>query len=98
MRYTVARLHKELGKLVEAGHGRKVVTVDKESFQHNLPEVTFHELAGLGIKYVSMCDDDGGTKWRKDGSESCSTILILAGGCGANSNGELISAEERESY
>lgn len=95
MRYTVNRLHKELGKLIEAGYGRQIVTVDKESFQHNLTEVTFHELAGLGIQYVAMCDDDGGTKWNKNGTESHSTILILAGVSGANHKGELITQEDR---
>lgn len=92
MRYTVARLHKELGKLVEAGHGRKIVHINKSSFQHNLESdgCVIMELAGLGIQIVPVIDDDGGTKWNKDGSEASMTVLVLAGGMGANIKGELI--------
>jgi len=92
MRYTVAKLHKELGKLVDAGHGRKIVHINKESFQHNLESdgCVIMELCGMGIENVPVIDDDGGTKWNKDGSEASMTILILAGGAGANAKGELV--------
>lgn len=93
MRYTVARLHKELGKLIEQGHGRRIVAVDKDSFRHNCEGdgVTILDLAGLGITAVHNSDGDGGQKFNKDGTESMSMMLVLAGSSGANGKGELIS-------
>ena len=87
MRYTIASLHKALGKLIDEGHGRKPVCVNKESFQHNCEDdgAVVLELSGMGIQWVPWIDDDGGTKWNKDGSESGRTILVLAGDAGANS-------------
>lgn len=93
MRYTVSALHKALGKLIEEGQGRKIVCVDKESFQHPCEgdgSAVILELAGLGIKWVQMADDDGGIKVNKDGTESGRTFLVLAGGSGANAKGELV--------
>ena len=60
MRYTVASLHKELGRLISQGHARKPVTVNKESFKHNCESdgVTILELCGLGIKWIRVADDD----------------------------------------
>lgn len=95
MRYTVAKLHKELTKLVEAGHGRKIVHINKDSFQHNLESdgCVIMEVAGLGVQNVPVIDDDGGTKWNRDGSEASMTVLVLAGGSGANIKGELVPVE-----
>lgn len=92
MRFTVAKLHKELQRLIDQGHGRKRVFVDKTSFHHNCESdgVTILELAGLGIEIVPVSDGDGGTKFNKDGSESISTICVLAGGMRANHKGELL--------
>ena len=89
---TIGALHKRLGKLIEQGHARKPVVVDKSSFVHNLEEdgcVILH-VAGLGIVAVPQIDDDGGTKWNKDGSESHRTCLVLVGDAKANRKGEIV--------
>jgi len=95
MRYTVAKLHKELGKLIDGGYGRRIVCVNKESFRHNLESdgCVILDVNGLGIQTIPLIDDDGGTKWNRDGSEACMTVLVLAGGSGANSKGELVPVE-----
>lgn len=92
MRFTVAALHKRLGKLIEQGHGRKIVHVDKSSFQNNLEEdgCVIMEVAGLGVEWIRTIDGDGGTKYRSDGTEAGQTVLILAGCAGANMNGDLV--------
>ena len=38
MSMTVARLHKELGKMIAAGHGRKPVAVNVRTFSHPLED------------------------------------------------------------
>jgi hypothetical protein len=92
---TLNQLIKRLQKLADAGHGRKRVCINKATFRHNLEGdgMVFHDVVGLGIQVVSVMDDDGGTKWRADGTEATSTIVVLAGGSGANSDGELIELE-----
>jgi hypothetical protein len=92
MSVTVARLHKELGKLVASGHGRKKVCVAKDTFRDNREGdgCTILDVAGLGIKWVNLADDDGCMKINRDGSEAGNTVLILAGSSGVNGKGELI--------
>lgn len=83
MGLTVARLHKELGKLIEQGHGRKPVNVHKESFHHPLESdgaVILDVESIQGPVWISMADDDGGTKWNRDGTESGKRVVILKGG------------------
>lgn len=83
MSMTVAALHKRLGALIEAGHGRKPVLVDKPSFQHPCEQdgVGMLELADVdGPKWIPIFDDDGGTKWNKDGTEAGKTVVTLTGG------------------
>lgn len=79
---TVQRLHKLLGQLVEQGHGRKPVCVDKSTFYTPLESdgVTVMDLEEVsGPQWLSMAADDGGTKWNKDGSESGRHVVILKG-------------------
>lgn len=83
MSMTVQRLHKLLGQLIEQGHGRKPVCVDKESFSSPLENdgVSVFDLETVdGPRWIEMADDDGGTKWNKDGSVSGRTVVILKGG------------------
>ncbi|PRD68743.1 hypothetical protein C6P61_09585 [Malikia spinosa] len=85
MSITVQRLHKLLGQLAEQGHGRKPVCVDKESFSSPLENdgVSVFDLEIVdGPRWIEMADDDGGTKWNKDGSASGRTVVILKGGAG----------------
>ncbi len=86
------QFYKRLGKLIALGHGRRHVTVAKDTFTDNRESdgCTILPVVGLGIKTIRLADDDGGTAVNKDGSERFSTVLILAGGSGANSKGELL--------
>lgn len=79
----VNQLHKALSKLVAEGHGRKPVCVNKATFHHPLEmdgAVILDLKAIAGPSFVTMTDDDGGTKFNKDGSESGKYIVVLEGG------------------
>lgn len=79
---TVASLHKQLGALIAAGHGRKPVLVNKATFTHPLEAdgcVMLPIAQVQGPKWIGLSDDDGGTKWNKDGSEAGKTVVLLAG-------------------
>lgn len=83
MSFTVARLHKELAKLIEQGHGRKPVQINKASFRHILEDdgaVILDIHAIEGPVWIPVCDGDGGTKWNRDGTESGSRVVVLKGG------------------
>lgn len=83
MTMTVARLHKLLGKLVEKGHGRKPVCIDKRTFSHPL-ENDGCTILGVdaieGPRFIPNCDDDGGFKENSDGTESGRMTVVLKGG------------------
>lgn len=80
---TVQRMHKLLGQLIEQGHGRKPVCINKDTFQSPLEVdgacIMEVELI-TGSTFVGWTDDDGGTKWNQDGSESGRWVVILQGG------------------
>ncbi len=83
MSMTVAALHKRLAALIEAGHGRKPVLVNKPSFTHPCEQdgVGMLDVVNIeGPQWISMADDDGGTKFNKDGTESGKTVVLLGGG------------------
>lgn len=82
MSMTIGRLHKLLGRMIEHGHARKKVCIYKPSFAHPLESdgAVILEVETAQIESYPMMDDDGGTKFRKDGSESLHTSLILGGG------------------
>jgi hypothetical protein len=78
----VNQLHKALGALVEKGHGRKPVCINKTSFNHPLESdgaVILNVQAVTGPRFITMTDDDGGTKFNKDGTESGSYTVVLEG-------------------
>lgn len=82
MPMTVAALHKRLGELIVAGHGRKPVVVKKQSFHHACEDdgVTMLDLYGVeDPRWVYTCDDDGGVKINKDGTEAGRRQVILYG-------------------
>lgn len=82
MSFTVARLHKELGKLIEQGHGRKPVHINKQSFHHILEDegVVIMDIESIeGPRWIPISDDDGGTKWNRDGTEAGMRVVILRG-------------------
>lgn len=79
----VNQLHKALGALIEQGHGRKPVCINKRSFHHPLETdgaVILGVKAVTGPSFIVMTDDDGGTKFNKDGTESGSYTVVLEGG------------------
>lgn len=81
MGYTVAGLHRELAKLIEQGHGRKPVCVNKASFAHPLEQdgAVILQVAGLAVQFVPAVADDGGTLYRKDGSEAGARVCVIFG-------------------
>lgn len=93
MSFTVAALHKALGKMIVDGHGRKPVWVNKDSFHHNCEDdgCVVLPVEGLGIIAVPMIDDDGGTKYDSKGREVHKTVCVLAGNAGSCADGKLLS-------
>lgn len=82
---TVARLHKLLGKMIEDGHGRKPVCIAKQTFTHPCEDDGITILNVRGVKdpmWIARSDDDGGTKWNKDGTESGTVCIVLVGDAG----------------
>jgi hypothetical protein len=79
---TLNRLHKILGRLIEQGHGRRSVAVDKQSFQdpreNDGPMML--QVCAVDVQWINDADDDGGTAINKDGTERGRTTVIL-GGC-----------------
>ena len=78
---TVARLHKMLGKMVEAGNGRRPVCVNKASFYHPLESdgVAILDVTEAKAETIAMADD-GWTATNKDGSEKTRKVFVLGGG------------------
>lgn len=79
---TVTKLHQLLGALIAAGHGRKPVQVNKASFTHPLEQdgaVILDIERVIGPKWIGMADDDGGTKWNKDGTEAGKNVVVIEG-------------------
>lgn len=78
---TVARLHKELGKLVERGLGRRRVCVNKPTFTSNLEGdgLTYHDVRHVGIYVGEFLDDDGGIATRADGTTRTMSAIVLSG-------------------
>lgn len=89
---TLNQFYKRLGKLIVEGHGREHVTVAKHTFTDNRESdgCTILPVVGMGIRTINRADDDGGCARNKDGTFRYMTVLILAGGSGANSKGELL--------
>lgn len=82
MSITVGRLHKELTKLIEQGHARKHVMINKRTFSHVLePDgVCILPVEDFIVDSYTIADDDGGIATNKDGSEKYKTSLVLIGG------------------
>ena len=78
---TIGRLQKLLTVLVEKGHARKRVCVQKNTFRHALEDegAIILDVDTAGLESFPLMGDDGGTKERADGSESCHTALVIKG-------------------
>lgn len=78
---TVNKLHKLLCMFIKQGHARKEVLVSKTTFKHALESdgCTLLPIEEVYGQCINMIDDDGGTKFNKDGSESMRSVIIIAG-------------------
>lgn len=83
MTMTVSTLHKRLAELVERGHGRKPVCINKETFKDNR-ESDGCVILGVeeiqGPYWIPNADDDGGHRENADGTESGRMTVLLIGG------------------
>lgn len=81
MPMTINRLHKELGKAIEQGWGRKHVCVHKKTFAHPLESdgLVIMPVETAEVESVPMLNEDGGFATRKDGIEIEEIMLVLCG-------------------
>ena len=79
---TIARLHKQLTALMEKGHGRKRVCIDKATFTDPLEDdgVTVMNVTDATEMTINVADGDGWTATNADGSEKTRKVLVLGGG------------------
>lgn len=82
MTITIGKLHKILGEMIKNGHARKPVTIDKDTFAHNLESdgVSILPVESAKIEWIPNADGDGCVITNKDGSESGRYNLVLTGG------------------
>lgn len=83
MTMTVSRLHKQLSDLIAAGHGRKLVCINKRTFNNRLEQdgaVIMPVKSVSGPTFIGTADDDGGPKFNRDGTEAGRYTVVLAGG------------------
>jgi len=82
MAMTVVKMHKLLGEMIEKGHGRKHVCMNKATFHHPLEGdgAVILDVDNIEVQSFPMIDDDGFTKVKTDGSESCHTAAVITGG------------------
>jgi hypothetical protein len=92
MNFTVNQLKKRLDKLVADGFGRLPVVVSKSTFTHNCEGdgVTILDVTGAGKVLITNADDDGGTKFNKDGTESSRMCFMLVGSAGSDAKGNIL--------
>jgi hypothetical protein len=81
-------LYIHLGRMIEHGHGRALVAVDKDSFRDNRESdgCTILPLSGFKVYPVPQADDDGGTTVNKDGTERYRKTCVLFGSMGLTSS------------
>jgi hypothetical protein len=78
----LGQLHKALSVLVEQGHSRKPVCINKASFSSRLEEdgaVIIEVASCVGVVFIQNADDDGDLKFNQDGSQSGSYTVVLQG-------------------
>ena len=83
MTMTVSKLHKQLSELIAAGHGRKPVCINKRTFNHKLERdgaVILPIESVSGPEFIGTADDDGWTKFNRDGTEAGRYTVVLSGG------------------
>lgn len=78
---TIAKLHRLLAELIEQGHGRKRVCINKRAFTSPLEGDggVIMEVHNALLRTHRVLNDDGFTRERKDGAECTTTALVLYG-------------------
>jgi len=78
---TIGKLSKLLIKMIEQGHARKRVCVQKDTFSHPLEDdvCVILNVEKAEMVCFPMLDDDGGTKILADGRERYNTALVIRG-------------------
>lgn len=78
---TLNKLHKLLGELIDQGHGRRQVSIDKSSFRDNRETdgCVILPISCVDVQWIVEADGDGGSATNKDGSERGRTTVILGG-------------------
>lgn len=79
---TVKQLYRRLETIIDAGHGRKHVCVNKQTFTHPLESdgACILEISAIEIQTFEMLDDDGWLKELADGSIGMRTCAVITGG------------------
>ena len=77
---TIGKLHKILTRLIENGHARKGVCVQKETFRHDMESdgAVILDVKTADLEFFPMIQEDGGTLL-DNGDESCHTAIVLRG-------------------
>lgn len=80
---TIKNLFNQLSKLIEEGHGRKLVCVDKSKVTHPLEGdgCCIIPVTSIGIDVHDMMDDDGGMKELSNGQTAQRTALVIKAEC-----------------
>ncbi len=78
---TVNQLYKTLGKLIEQGHKRTHVAVDKPTFTHNCENdgCVILNVERCDVELVLQDDGDGGIAMNQDGTERSRWTVVLRG-------------------
>lgn len=76
---TLNKLAKMIQRLIDEGHGRENVCVDKDSLFDGNNSWSVCRIESLQSECVHVADDDGGTAINKDGSERMMQCVILKG-------------------
>lgn len=79
---TIRQLHHLTGKLTAKGYGRRIVCINKASFNHPLEEdgCCILEVESAEINVHDMLDENGGRAELANGLTKQRTALVLSGG------------------
>lgn len=69
----------KLIKLLSKCHPRAKITIQRDTFRHNLPEVAIFDVDSVEDELIEQCDDDGFLKTNKDGSQHYVRCVVLRG-------------------
>ncbi|MFH1850993.1 MAG: hypothetical protein ABIA75_01470 [Candidatus Neomarinimicrobiota bacterium] len=76
---TIQKLHKILSELIDQGHGRKTILVNKPSLWDGNETFELCEITDTDYRWYPIVDGDGFSIENKDGMEHGKHALILIG-------------------